>query len=169
MPVLSTSESRVSFLCPQLPPGAPIQVSLETSSGQSQPLTATMRDATPGIFTIDGSGKGQGVILVQDTGTLATVRNPWVSGEPAQPGDRLAIRVTGLPPDAHPSVEIGGILVPADSVQPEDSSGVYDVLVTLPPGVSPGDAVPVSLRLPLASGATVGSNVVTMAVEPVRR
>jgi len=169
VPLLNASGTRVDFLCPQASVGTPLQVVVETGAGQSGPISAAMQDATPGIFTIDGSGQGQGMILFPGTSAVAMVRNPLVPGEPAQPGDTLAIRVTGLSPDARVSVTLGDVPTPVQSIQAVDGNpGVHEVLVTVPAGVPFGDAVPVRAQFVRAGGGVIESNVVTMAVEPVR-
>lgn len=167
--VLRASPRRVDFVCPELAPGTPISVSLESPSGEARPLTAIMPEAAPGIFTVDGTGEGQGMVLFQGTSTVAMARNPRVLGQPAQPGDRVAIRMTGLPPQAQPLVRLGDMVIPAQSVEPVDGNpGIWDVLVTLPSGVVAGDAVPVAIQLVQAGGQITKSNTVTIAVEPVR-
>ncbi len=168
VPVLYASEGRVDFMCPQLS-GVPLQVVLETGSGQTDPISAPTQDIAPGIFTEDGSGRGQGMILFPATSAIAMVRNPVTWGEPAQPGDTLAIRVTGVSPNALVSVNMGGVNTQVQSIaEVVGSPGVYEVLVGVPVGVPFGDAVPVRLQIVRAGGEVIESNVVTMAVEAVR-
>lgn len=166
VPLLYASGTRVDFLCPEWSPGTPLQVTLETGSGQIKPISASMQDATPGIFTMDRSGQGQGMILFPGTSAVAIVRNPLVFGEPAQPGDDLAIRVTGLSTDTLVSVALGGVKTAVQSIKAvAGSAGAYDVLVTVPEGVPLGDAVPVHIEYAQPAGGVIKSNVVTMAVE----
>ena len=169
VPVLYASGTRVDFLCPSLAPGIPILVRLENRLGKANPIAATMLAASPGIFTIDGSGNGLGAVLFPGTSAVATVRNPVVLGEPAQPGDNLAVRVTGVPTDAVVYVQLGDVRVPGYAIQTvAGRPGVYEVLTTVPAGVVFGDAVPVRIQVISAGGGFVESNVVTMAIEPVR-
>ncbi|HVN04452.1 MAG TPA: putative Ig domain-containing protein [Bryobacteraceae bacterium] len=169
VPVLRASEKHIDFLCPDAAPGTALQISIATRFGQTKPLAAILQEAAPGIFTIDGTGGGQGAIVFVGTSTLAMVRNARYDAQPAQPGDRVAIRVTGAPAQSQTMVKVGGIIVPAESVTPlEGSPGVYEVLITLPGGTPEGDAVPVSALAAETSGRVVESNIVTMAVEPVR-
>ena len=169
VPVLGASATRLDFLCPDAAPGTPLQISIENGSGETPPLAASMQEAAPGLYSVDGTGGGQGAIVLEGTSTLAMVRNARYAAQPAQPGDRVAIRVTGVPAESQPMVKVGGILVPAESVTPvAGSRGASDVAVTLPAGVPVGDAVPVSLLVAGTSGRIVESNVVTMAVELVQ-
>ena len=87
-------------------------VRLENRLGKANPIAATMLATSPGIFTIDGSGNGLGAVLFPGTSAVATARNPVVFGEPAQPGDNLAVRVTGVPADALVYVQMGDVRVP---------------------------------------------------------
>jgi uncharacterized protein (TIGR03437 family) len=169
VPVLYASGTRVDFLCPSFAPGVPLHVSLETAAGQTGPIDSPMQEAAPGIVTADGSGRGRGMILFPGTSELAVVRNPLVSGEPAQPGDTVALRVTGVSPDADATINIGGVNAPVESIRPStELAGLSEVLVKIPAGAPVGDAVPVRLDLPLQGGEIRESNVVTMAIELVR-
>ena len=97
---------------------------------------------------------------------MAIARNPWTWGEPAQPGDSLALRVTGVPSNIGLSVKLGNVVALAQSVQAVNNSpGMSDVLLTVPAGVPTGDAVPVRIQLALPNGEIAQSNVVTMAIE----
>jgi uncharacterized protein (TIGR03437 family) len=163
VPVVSSSVTRVEFLCPQLPAGTPLVVRLETGLGQTAALLTTIQGASPGIFTLEGSSQG---IVLQSPSELAVVRDFRSAGRPAQPGDAILIRATGLSPDLTILVNIAGIEVPVESVEPSEShSGVYDVHVSIPAGAPAGDAVPLRLRVLDTAGVWVESNTATIAIE----
>jgi uncharacterized protein (TIGR03437 family) len=169
VPVLFASGTRVDWLCPEVAPGAPLQVVLATGAGRTEAVSAAMEETAPGILSVDGSGQGQGLIVFPGTSVVAMIRNPQVTGEPAQPGDTLAMRVTGVSPDAQLSLTVGGIHTPVQSIQEAaGSAGLLEVLFTVPAGVPFGDEVPVRIQVVKAGGQVIGSNVVTMAVEAVR-
>ena len=169
VPLLYASGMRVDFLCPQLDPGTALQISLTTGAGQTSAIQASMQEATPGIFSLDTSGAGQGMIGFPGTSMLAVARNPLVFGEPAQPGDNVMIRVTGLPTTAIVSVTFGGVNGAVQSITAEGANpGVEDILVTVPDGAPTGAAIPVQIQYAQAGGGTLQSNVVTMAVEAVQ-
>jgi uncharacterized protein (TIGR03437 family) len=152
----------VDFLCPNDSPGTQLHVWLETGNGRTSTLTTVQQPAAPGIFTLEGSS--QGLILLDDS-ALAAVRSPAAPGQPAQPGDEISIRATGLSPSAAVFVTLGGVNAPVTSVQPVESyPGVYDIRVKVPEGVPAGDSVPVRLKI-AGAGSAPESNQATMAIE----
>ncbi|HTT63269.1 MAG TPA: hypothetical protein VMG35_15550, partial [Bryobacteraceae bacterium] len=162
-PVLSATSTRVDFVCPDGTPGAQLQVWLENNSGKTAPLTTMLRNSAPGIFTLNGSTQG---LILLDGSVPATVRSFASSGQPAQPGDEVAIRATGFGPDAVVSVKLGDVEAPVLSVSPVNNlPGVYDIRVKLPAGVPVGDTVPALLRVAGNSGGSSESNPATMAIE----
>ena len=67
VPVLYASSTELSVLCPNLSPGAGLQIAVETESGESQPVTTTMQEATPMLLTLEESSPGQALIAVSGT------------------------------------------------------------------------------------------------------
>jgi len=135
--VLYASSTELSVLCPNLSPGAGLQIAVETESGVSQPVTTSMQEATPMLLTLEESTQGQALIAISGTGQLAMVRNFKVNAQPAQPNDPISVWATGLgaPQDTGSLqiiVKVGDISVTADSVQ--ISGGVC----RHPTGGSPG-------------------------------
>jgi uncharacterized protein (TIGR03437 family) len=67
-PVLSAQDGQVSAIVPYSVAGKPsVQVQLEYQSVRSAPASFLVAAAAPAIFTLHGSGRGQGAILDQDT------------------------------------------------------------------------------------------------------
>ncbi len=148
VPVLSAAWQRVDFVCPKLPPGTTLSVSVETDSGSADPVQTVMQSAAPGVFATDGSGRGQGNVVLAGTTLLATSRTYQNLGQPAEPGDSLTIQVTGWDPTATdlPLVQIGDLFARADSVTAVPSmAGVFNVAVTIPYGVPENSAIPVTV------------------------
>lgn len=131
------------------------------SAGSTIPVAQT----SPGVFSLDASGMGQGAILNQD-GTVNSTANP------AAPGSIVVIFGTGqgkmspaavdasiigtslLPKPVNPvSVTIGG--ANADvlyaGAAPELVAGVLQVNARIPKGIQTGPAVPLSLKMGTAS------------------
>jgi uncharacterized protein (TIGR03437 family) len=184
LPVLYASEFQVNVQCPQLAPGTPLTLVVEDSNGSSSPLSSTMQYATPGIFTLDGSGTGQGAIVSANTGILAMPHVDSLPSRPVKAGDFISIYATGLGP-VSPNVP-SGQPAPVDSLihltpkadvlinglatevqfagMAPGYIGVYQVNARIPPKTAPGNAVSVQIvvHLPDATGAL--SNVVTIAV-----
>jgi uncharacterized protein (TIGR03437 family) len=172
VPVLSATPTDVRFLCPALDPGASLSVAVETPAGVTNSITAEMKEASPSIFSLDGSGRNQGTISFQNTTDVAMARNFQVPAHPAQPGDQVLIWTTGLGQNNSAngiSVTFGEITVNAEDVQPVSGyAGVYVVRATVPPGVGFSDAAPVHIAVTARDGQRVDSNTVTAAIEAAR-
>ncbi len=152
------------------------QVAVSRGSSISVPQQITVADASPGIFTTDRSGKGQGIIVgVKPNGDQA-VADPT---HPVSAGDTVVIYCTGLGEVNPPliagnaasltqleytvnaaTVTIGGVQAPVlfAGLTP-GYVGLYQVNATVPPGITPGDQVPVVL-----TAAGQSSTPVTIAV-----
>lgn len=68
-----------------------VDVQVQSGGASSNQVLIAVAAASPGIFSQDGSGYGQGYILNKD-GTLNTPANP------AAPGDPITIYATGVGP-----------------------------------------------------------------------
>jgi uncharacterized protein (TIGR03437 family) len=169
-PVLYADSTRVDFLCPQFPAGTPLEAAIETDAGTSDAVKTVMQQVTPGIFSLDGSGMGQGLVSLAGTPAVAVVRDFRNAGQPAQPGDYVLIRATGLGradelSGGKPLLYIGGVPVQADAVDASAGfAGVFDIKVKLPAGVPAGSEIPLTLELPGRDGGL--SNTVSIAIEP---
>jgi len=183
-PVLYAAEFQVNFQCPQLPAGEALELIIESPTGTSSPFSSKVQYATPGIFSLDGSGKGQGVILITNSKSMAMPYQDANAGQPAMPGQSVSIFASGLGPvnvtlpsgQPAPSHPLAKIKAPVDvliggvkgSVQfaglAPGSVGLYQVDVKVPAGIAAGDAIPVKIIIHLPDGTLASSNVVTMAV-----
>jgi uncharacterized protein (TIGR03437 family) len=184
-PLFYVSPTQVNFQCPRLPPGAPLTFVMDNSAGTSPPIPVTMQYATPGIYTLYGSGQGQGAITLAGTSTFVMVRNPVAPSQPAEPGDYVSIFATGLgpvdnpPPAGQPAsgdtlsrvqaslqVLVGDI--PAE-VQFAGLTpglvGLYQANIKIPDNAPLGPDIPVSILIPAPDGRVLRSNIVTMAIE----
>lgn len=151
------------------------EVQVEYKGVQSNAVTVPVTDATPGIFTNDSSGVGQGAIVNED-GSINS------GAKPAAPGTIVQIYATGHgqtnPPGvdgqvtgdvlSRPllavSVTIGGLA--ADVLYAGAASGavagVLQVNVRVPQAAPHGPAVPVRITV----GSAASQPGVTMAVFP---
>ncbi len=170
-PVLTVSASRIWFQCPDLSPGTELDIVVETPAGLSVILRTTMRETTPGLFTLDDSGRGQGSILLAGTEGFVVVRNPHVPGSPARPGDVVTILATGLgrwlgnAGIVKPFARVTGVPAEVVAVRLNELPGLYEVDVRIPLAAQIGDAVPVILEIPALDGRLNFSNTVTIAIE----
>jgi uncharacterized protein (TIGR03437 family) len=79
-PLLYVSEKQSSAIVPYgAADGTSVQVQVEYKGVQSDPVTMPVLASRPGIFSLDGSGQGQGAILNED-GTLNSPSNPAPRG-----------------------------------------------------------------------------------------
>jgi uncharacterized protein (TIGR03437 family) len=167
-PVLYTSQTQVAFLCPSGAGGDTLQAVLETPSGATEPISGSIQVATP-ILLSTGDGS-QGWISFSGTSDLATVRDVRTAGQPAQPGDLLSLRASGIDNNLPFLVKIGEVYAEIQSSMPDpDTAGVRVIQIKLPPATAFGNSVPVQLELTLPDGHQVTSNTVTIAAEPVQQ
>jgi len=186
MPVFYASEDQVNFQCPQAAPGASVALTIQSDTGASLPLTTTMQFASPGIYTMDGSGHGQGAVLVAGTANVAMTKTKGVLSEPAQLGGYISIYSTGLggtnvdvpAGTPAPSDPLAEVIAPVDVTvggQAAEVSfaglvpgytGLYVVNAKLLAATPIGPAIPLQIAVHQADGTVVTSNVVTIAVAP---
>ena len=165
VPILSVSVSRVDFLCPAVAPGSKLEIALQTPAGVAQPIRTASWDATPGIFSLDGSGNGQGMIMHSGTATLVMVPNYQYPSRAALPDEPVTIYATGIVAAQELSVVAGGIEVRPQSMLPiPDFAGLYQVSVHLPSGPADGE-VSISLKMKMLDGSVATSNKVSVATE----
>jgi uncharacterized protein (TIGR03437 family) len=144
-----------------------------SSSGTSTTISLRVAPSTPGIFTVNGGGAGQGAILNQDLsvnshdnpadrGALITMYATGV-GQTDPPGTDGLVSSTVLPKPLLPvAVQIGGgdAQIVYAGAAPGMISGILQVNCRVPMQITPGDAVPVIL-----SAGTATSPSVTVAVK----
>jgi uncharacterized protein (TIGR03437 family) len=177
VPLMFASDGQVNAIVPYgLAVNTAQQVAVSRGSTISVPQQVTIAAAAPGVFSTDGSGKGQGIIVgVKGTGEQAVAD----SAHPVKAGDTLVIYCTGLgevdPPTTagtaasltqlsyaiNPvAVTVGGVpaAVLFAGLTP-GYVGLYQINATVPRGVTAGDQVPV-----VVTAAGQSSTVVTVAV-----
>jgi uncharacterized protein (TIGR03437 family) len=163
LPILYTSAGQLNV---QVPYGVPVntqyQLTVQHGNTLSLPESLVVAAAAPGIFTVNESGTGQGVIMKSDGVTLAQPATP------ASIGETVVIYCTGLgavtpavtegsPAPFSPlawtvnpvTVTIGGVAAPAPSFYglTPGLAGLYQVNVAVPAGIATGNAVPVTLSV----------------------
>ncbi len=191
LPLLYAGPGQVNAVIPQnLNPNTTYQLVVQRGSTSSTPTPLAVAEYQPGIYTLDLSGAGQGIVEIAGTTLLAA---PESNGaRPVQSGSEyLTIFATGLGPvigangEAAPadgvaaplstlyqttvavSATIGGVSVPVlfSGLTPSLVQ-LYQVNVQVPAGVPTGSAVPLVLTLTdPVTGQSVQSNTVTVAVQ----
>jgi uncharacterized protein (TIGR03437 family) len=174
-PLLYTTQNLVSAVVPYEVAGqTQTSLQVECQAIQSAPLILGVAATSPGIFTVDQAGTGQGAIVNQD----GTLNGP---DSPAATGTVVAIYGTGEGQTDPPGVD-GSIVSPSNLRHPlaavtvsiggqnaeviyagsagDQISGVFQVNVRVPSSIAPGGSVPVTITV---GGSTQAG--VTMAVQ----
>lgn len=173
-PLFYVSPSQINLQVPwELSGKTQATIALTTPNGSASGQTVNLSAVAPGILTTNQAGSGQGAVTTA-TGQIADAANP------AQRGQYVMIYCLGLgavsnqPPTGYaasaiplsssilaPTVTIGGVQASTNfSGLAPGFVGLYQVNALVPTTVSPGAAVPLSLKL---NG--VSSNTVTIAVQ----
>jgi len=165
--VTDASATQITFRCPKNSSNQKLTLLVSNRFGVSSAAKVTVQNAAPGIYTLDGSGTGQGLILVNGTSNVAALPDPDFAGQVAAPGDTLTLLMTGLPeglPAASVAqVTIGQITAQVLSVADVSKSpGVQMLTVRVPQSVPVGDSIPVQV---LSQTTNAKSNTVTIAIE----
>ena len=159
-PLLYARQDEVAAVIPNAVAGQ-TSITLQVQyQGQSTPtMNVPVTAIAPGLFTMDGSGRGQGAILNQDE-SVNSAANPAARGsivalfgtgggpyDPPLPEDALASapypQLTGAA-----AVTIGG--QPADieyAGAAPDLAGVFVISARIPAGIQPGSKVPVTVTI----------------------
>ena len=167
--ILSASDRELRIVCPDSIPGSEVQFVVQTDHGVTTPLQTTIHGATAALFSVDGTGAGQGMVALTGTKGVAMIRNREVAGQPAIPGEQVLVYATGLQQSANISVQIGEVEVAPLSIQAvANQPGLYQIAVTVPEGGEEGN-LPLSLSGDAPDGVRWHSNVVTFALERSNR
>jgi uncharacterized protein (TIGR03437 family) len=163
MPLLYASATQVNALVPQgLGPNATYPLVVVRGTTQSAPVPLTVTELQPGIYTVDGSGSGKGIVTNALTGQLNTASSP------AHAGDYLTIFCTGLGAVAGPN----GVAGPGDgAVAASDPSMIFQTKATVTvtiggipapvlfSGLAPGFAALYQVNVQVPSGAPTSGDV----------
>jgi uncharacterized protein (TIGR03437 family) len=96
VPIIRASATELNFLCPAGTSGSTLEVLVQTEHGTALPMQTTLQAAAPGIFSVDGSGSGQGAAVSCELRRLAMVRTYRFDAQPATAGDHGVVYATGL-------------------------------------------------------------------------
>ena len=164
-PLIYTSAAQVAAVVPYGIGGTTAQVIVTYQGQASAALSLGVTNSSPGLFSLDSTGRGQAAAVNQD----GSINGPTT---PAKMGDIISIYATGegqttpsgvdgkpagspLPKPILPlSVTIGG--QPAE-VQyaggaPDEIAGLMQLNVRIPNGILSGESVPVILHLGSGAG-----------------
>jgi uncharacterized protein (TIGR03437 family) len=170
LPVLYVSENQVNVFIPyELAVNSPHQLIVQRANAISVPVPIAIFENQPAILATAGNGAGQGHIYrITNAGEQVLAD----AASPAKAGDTLVIYSVGLGPvnpslksgDPAPlslepitgtaAVTIGGVpaAVAFAGLTP-GFSGLYQLNVTVPAGIAPGNQVPVTVSVNGRAGA----------------
>ncbi|HTA45567.1 MAG TPA: choice-of-anchor D domain-containing protein [Bryobacteraceae bacterium] len=166
IPILSASDTELNILCPDSAPGTDLEFVVQTDHGVAASVTTTVRSATPGIFSLDGSGTGQGLVFLENTSSVAMVRNYRLSAQPATSGDGLVFYATGIDHLTNVAVHIGEFQVAPRAISRlPNQAGLSQIVFSVPAGIMDSGELQLSLSGDNPESATVLSNVIKVATE----
>src|SRR6185437_1208174 len=176
-----TSDAQIAALMPSNAPTGSATFTVTYSNQSSPPVSHTVAANDPGIFTVDSSGQGVGIVTYADYSLVSPIKaancgGPNTTCGAANPGDTLILWATGLGPiagsDASGSglgvnmanlpltVWVGGAQAP---VLYQGRSGCCigedQIVFTVPNNTATGCAVPLAIQI-----GNVVSNYVVMPV-----
>jgi uncharacterized protein (TIGR03437 family) len=166
-PVLAATAGRVDFLCPSLSAGTPLALSAEVAGQVSADWITSMQETAPGLFSANGSGKGQGIVL--HTRGLAALPRFEVDGTPAVAGETISLYATGINCTENslrslPLIYFGSQFQPITSITPDSSAGICEVRAVVPYGIA-GSVVEMFLETVRADAMPIRSNTISLAIE----
>jgi uncharacterized protein (TIGR03437 family) len=184
-PILYTSANQVSCVVPYNIAGSSADLTVSYNGLTSLPVSLTVAPTSPGVYTTDASGRGQGAILNYNLASNDYSLNS--NAAPAQKGGIVVLYVSGIgatsasiaapataaatlipanavvTPAGLVSVTIGGIAasVVAALSPPGSVPGLLQVNVSIPSNAPSGAAVPVIVNV----GGVDSQPGVTMAIK----
>jgi uncharacterized protein (TIGR03437 family) len=169
VPLLYVSRTQINAAVPMLAAHAVVEVVVRGPRGATPPFRLEQHAAAIGVFTRDGSGRGQAAALNQDN-TLNSPENParrgsimqiWVTGagltNPPQPDGRVSPpddrAATGLP---HVTLGVAsGVMAHYAGAAPGMITGVAQINFRIPDDAPVGPVVGLSLQNAIAQDVTV--------------
>ena len=88
-PIYLVSQNQISFLVPYEAAGSTANIIVKNGTGTSNTVTVPLSATSPGIYSVDYSGAGNGVVLHADYSLVSTA-------SPAKPGETVQVFLTGL-------------------------------------------------------------------------
>jgi uncharacterized protein (TIGR03437 family) len=134
LPLVSMSSNRLVAMMPAgLPTSGTRQLTVSSGGVQSNPVLVPSSPASPGVYSVDGSGLGQAYVLNAD----GTVNSP---SNPTTPGAAITLFVNGVGPLTNvsgyavtalpPAVFIDGFY--ANGIAATVQQGIYAISVYVP-------------------------------------
>jgi len=162
--VLFENATQINFVVPgTVPVAATAQLQVVCANGATAAATVPYEPVNPAIFTLTGTGSGQGAVINQD-GTINGPNNPaprggyvWVFGTGF--GTYNAPGANGLTLLTYAvTASIGGVAANVEyaGAAPTETSGLQQINIPVPANVTPGASVPILLTV---QGTTTAASV----------
>ena len=166
-PVTQVTDEQVRFVCPALAPGTEMGMAVEVGGHRSNELRTVMQQTAPGLFSVDGTGTGQGIAM--HALGLAALPGFARAGMPAAAGDEITVLATGIDCGEiagapQPLLYFGHSAQRITMLKASTMPGVCEVHAVIPGGVS-GDRVGLYLESVREDGMAVRSNTLLVAIE----
>lgn len=127
--VFYASPNEVRFVVPEKMPAGSAAVVVTNAENVSSQTEVMIKPAAPGIFTVNGDGQGEGIVLDADT----LLRAPF---DPAGGARRVSLFVTGVRHAEKVSVTINGHQATVEAVKPGGLAGLDEIHLLLPANLS---------------------------------
>src|ERR1017187_7343749 len=180
VPLFAVSSQQINFQVPWYLQGqSQVTITILANGMVSNPVKTPLAPYSPGLFSTNQQGTGQGVVAIGNTGVIAAPLGMFPGSRPVNRGETVVVYCTGLGPVAAqpstgsasaasvgattsttPTATIGGVAatVSLSGLAPT-LVGVYQVNIVVPTDTPVSDAVPLVLSI-----GGLDSNKVTIAV-----
>jgi uncharacterized protein (TIGR03437 family) len=166
VPVLAASETGVDILCPDAVAGSELSFTVSSDFGGPKVLRTISRSAAPGLFSLDGTGAGQALALVEDSSKVAMAQNYRIAAQPALAGERIRLYATGIDRLSNVSVRVGEAQIAPTAIRAVgERPGLFEVIVTLPETIDKSGEILLSLS-GNAESTKLQTNVLSIVVDP---
>jgi uncharacterized protein (TIGR03437 family) len=155
--VLAVQPEKIEALMPDTAPLGPSTLVVTAGGASSKPFSMEVSASNPGIFSQNKNGWGPGQIENIDSNGKRTINS---TTHPATPGQRVAMKITGLGKGSAAMVVVGNRTA-SGVARPAAQTGEQEISFAIPPDAPPGCYVP----LYLLATPTRASNVVTITIQ----
>lgn len=155
--VLTMSDRQIQAIVPETAPLGPASLVVTSGGSESKPFPVRIAASNPGIYSLNQRGWGPG--RIENLASLGK-RTPNSTANPARPGQRVAMRITGLSKGSGAPLVIGDAAVESGLPRALSAPGEQEVSVLIPQKAPTGCYVPVYFR----DSTGRPSNVVTMSI-----
>ncbi len=156
--VLAVQPDKIEAIMPDTAPVGPAELVVTAGAAASKPFSIEITASNPGIFSQNKLGWGPGQTENIDAAGKRILNS---TVKPAAPGQRVAMRITGLGKGIPAVVVVGNRTVNAGLARAVAQPGEQELSFAIPPDAPLGCYVPIYLQ----ASPTRASNIVTMTIQ----